>query len=1076
MSFLRKMTSWVLERTLSAVLILMIISVVSALYLLPVEMKPVIVTISMFFLVLGLLLITLLALIHRLEFRMGFRNLIRHKSDTAIAILGFMIGTSIICSSMAIGDTLGNMIEGLVYDGFDLTDEYMTFVGGDGELYSVNGTFANEVSDVIEGYDDETDLIDGISWEYERDGSVIDLDTILMEPRMNLRSFHPDTTSSFGELYVDGEKVQMDLEYNEVYITSKAADLIEARAGHTLQIFSGLGMGNFTVRAVLDQVGRANSFSEESIFMSREAIWDLFNETYTEGPWGEGGNWSGGVYNILKVSNTGGRVEGGEHCDRVIKDLEERLNDELVNPLGAGREFEFTGNKADSVDQAKESMDTFTKLFLAFGAFTIIVGITLIINIFVMLSEERKEEMGITRAIGMKRKELRLVYLFEGTFYSFLSSFVGVLLGLASGYGIIVGMQSIFNNLGFADWNIQGYYTITPLSIMLAFVSGFAITIVTTLFITARVARLNIVSAIRSTPVPKKRPRVAAFVQKACGVYDIGSCSADDSLLARTISFVFDRMTVLGILTLTAGFLSLLLGIYLKQYSFTFLGLSFILIGMAMIARYFLNQRATYTLAGALVLLLWTVDLPFFDGYSGDIEMFVLSGVFMVTSGVLLLVWNTDIILWIVEKIVMVLGASPASIKMAVSYPLKKRFRTGVTIFMFALIIFTITGMSMITNIMNLNIDSFERTLGGGYDLIGVSQTGIPDLREAVIEGENNPLFDIDVVDRINWEDTVSMSMGLVSINISMAFYGQEFEQEFPYQCAGVSDHFIEKNTYGFSKVDWDLVYPGGKGPEENSDVWNSIRENDTLVILDGAMIGEGGFGPPTSGLIDVGDVIELVSFNGTHINRTVIAFTEQQGINAVFMYNTTAERDFGVSEEKVHLFRVKDGEDIEKVSDDLRRALLFYGFYTIIVRDLIETILETQNSFFDLLNAFLSLGLVIGVIGLGIVTLRSVYERRHEIGMMRAIGFKKRTVIFTFLGESSFIAGAGLLIGSVLGMILGWNLWRDDLRESMPEFGIPWLKIAIIVGIAFLFAVLSSIAPSAKASRVVPAEALRYE
>jgi len=1072
----RKLLSRLTEIGLYFLLLMMILVVIIVLYVLPSALKPAVTVVAVVLMAVTLGSISFLALMHRLEFRMGFRNLIRHKGDTVIAILGFMIGTSIICSSMAIGDTLSTMVEGLVYDGYHLYDEYIAFPDAQGNYITVNGTFADDMADIAEELDRERDLIDGISWEYEKSGSVVNFNTSLFEPGLTLRTFNWGTADSFGGLFADGKEVGYDLGYDEVYIVKDGAEKLEAQPGHTLRISSGERDRNFTVRAVLDQTGRANSQDGSSIYFSMPALWDLFNESYSEGPRGDGGNWTGGAYNVLGISNNGGRVEGAEHCEEVVSELEKRWNEELDHPLGREREFEFTGNKADDVEQSTQSMQTFTQLFLTFGTFTIIAGITLIINIFVMLSEERKEEMGITRAVGMKRKELRLVYLFEGTFYSLISSLVGVFLGVLAGYLIIVAMQSIFSSMGVEGWNVMESYTVTPLSMILAFVAGFTITIATTLFITSRVSRLNIVSAIRNTPVPRKRPRLVTMAQKVCGVYDIRTCSGDDSPLARALSFLFDRMTLLGFFSLFIGVMSLLIGTAAKQFAPTFLGLSLLMVGIALVLKYFLNNRLTYSLMAVLLLVLWIVDIPFFNDYTGGIEMFILSGIFMVSAAVMLLIWNTDLILWVVERIVLLVGASPASIKMAISYPVKKRFRTGVTIFMFSLIIFTITGMFMISNTFMINIDAFEETLGGGYDVIGISQTGVDDLESSVIKGEQNPLFDIEVSDKVDWENTVSLSIGFLRLNMSMEMYGQVFEEEVPYQCAGINDKFIEKNSYGFSKVDWDLVYEGGEGPREDEDVWQAVKDDPDLIIMDSTLSGDNSFVMATNMVLDAGDELELISFNGTRVKKTVIAFTEQQGINAIFMYNGTAEEEFGVTEERVHLFRIEEGEDTREVANDLRRSLIFYGLYTIIVRELIEEVLETQNAFFDLLNAFLALGLVIGVIGLGIVTLRSVYERRHEIGMMRAIGFKRNSVVMTFLGESAFIAGSGLFLGMVLGILLGWILWKDDLGDLLPEFGIPWVKILVVIGIAFFFAVASSIPPSFRASRVTPADALRYE
>ncbi len=52
-------------------------------------------------------------------------------------------------------------------------------------------------------------------------------------------------------------------------------------------------------------------------------------------------------------------------------------------------------------------MEIFTQLFLVFGSFSVIAGMVLVINIFTMLGEERKSEMGMARALGMRRADLR---------------------------------------------------------------------------------------------------------------------------------------------------------------------------------------------------------------------------------------------------------------------------------------------------------------------------------------------------------------------------------------------------------------------------------------------------------------------------------------------------------------------------------------------------------------------------------------------------------------------------------------------------------------------------------------------
>lgn len=1079
MGLLKKIASIGSEFMLISTLVLLFLLVLIALYVPLGSLSFIVEFLTIFGLILLLICIFwigVLALIHKLQFKLGFRNLIRHKADTIIAILGFMIGTSIICSSLAIGDTMETMVENLSYDSYYLVDEYMEITGGNGEPVDIDGDMANNISSIIWELENEG-LVDGVSWEYTQQFSVINMGTMLFEPVIQCRALNPETYSSFGSLTSDGNDLDYELEPYEAYMSKDLSEDLEAETGSVVLISNGIESVNFTVKAIVDDQGRASSSNGAALYMNFQDLWSISNVTPVgQGPVGDGRDWSGGVYNILLVSNEGGKIEGADHCEDVVSKAEKNLK-VLPHPLGPNGEWKFNGNKEEVVETSVNSMEIFTKLFLVLGTFTIIVGITLIINIFVMLSEERKEEMGISRAIGMRRKDLRMTYLFEGTLYSIVSSFVGVILGMGSGYAIIWGMQSIFESFGAGGLDLLGNYTVTPLSLVLSFIAGFTITITTTLVITRRVAKLNIVSAIRNTPIPLKRPRLVTLTQKLCGVYDVKSCSGDDSTLSKILEYFFNKMTILGFVLIFLGIPITLLGVVLEHFGPTSLGISMILIGLALVIKHFTNERITYTIAGVLVLIFWMIPLPVFEDYAGGMEMFILSGIFMVTSAVMILIWNSDILLWLIDKVVTLIGLSPAVIKMAISYPMKKKFRTGVTIFMFALIIFTITGMSMIVHIMNVNIQGWEKTIGGGYNVIGVSTFGIEDLEATVLEEESNNIMGIEVYSQIDWDNTVSISVGVLTINQTLTMQGMHFNNEIMYQCAGVDSDFIEKNSYGFSEVDWDLVYPGGSSEHHDRDVWRAIEENPDLVALDGMMGGESAFGPAGgAGAMKAGDTLKLINVNGTEMEKTIVGFTEQMGISAVFMSEETAEDEFSVTEKQVHLFAFNDGVKDQDAANDLKRVLLRYGMYTVIISDIIEEMLEAQNAFFNLFNAFLSLGLIIGIIGLGIITLRAVYERRHEIGMMRAIGFKKRAVVTAFIGESSFIAGSGLILGTVLGIILGWMLYRDGFADTMDEFGIPWMKLLGIAGLAFVIAILSTVPPALKAASVTPANALRYD
>lgn len=103
--------------------------------------------------------------------------------------------------------------------------------------------------------------------------------------------------------------------------------------------------------------------------------------------------------------------------------------------------------------------------------------------------------------------------------------------------------------------------------------------------------------------------------------------------------------------------------------------------------------------------------------------------------------------------------------------------------------------------------------------------------------------------------------------------------------------------------------------------------------------------------------------------------------------------------------------------------------------------------------------------------------ERRKQIGVLRALGFQKGMVQRSFLLETSFIA----LLGIALGVALGAGLSVQILDQMSDYFAgityqVPWVNIVVVVIIAYGASLLTTYLPARLASKVYPAEALRFE
>jgi putative ABC transport system permease protein len=180
-----------------------------------------------------------------------------------------------------------------------------------------------------------------------------------------------------------------------------------------------------------------------------------------------------------------------------------------------------------------------------------------------------------------------------------------------------------------------------------------------------------------------------------------------------------------------------------------------------------------------------------------------------------------------------------------------------------------------------------------------------------------------------------------------------------------------------------------------------------------------------------------------------------------------------------LHLFALRDGVDAGATAQELERAFLANGMEADSTKKLLDDAVAANTTFTRLVQGFMGLGLIVGVAALGVITARSVVERRQQIGVLRAIGFQRGMVQLSFLLESSFIALTSIAVGTTLGVAVAYNVIRDSRQQPSWEnmaFEVPWANLGIIFLAVYLTALATTFAPALRASRVYPAEALRYQ
>ena len=793
----------------------------------------------------------------------------------------------------------------------------------------------------------------------------------------------------------------------------------------------------------------------------------------------------------------------------------------LFRDLKEFRVFDF---KHDALSIADDAGSATTSFFLIMSLFSIMVGVLLIFLIFVMLAAARRSEMGMTRAVGAKRSHLVKMFLFEGTAYALVSAAVGVILGLLVSAFIVIVINRIIATFD-ADFRITTHFTAR--SAIVAYCLGMAITFGTILFSAYRVSRLNIVMAIRGLPeallpseeppfrtrlsyLPKALFRPLIFVirgfklllRKRLGKLALNWVLA---ILWVVIPLIWIADIVVGVFRfawpyLLRGWLTFLLGLLLAVQSATSWerdslfggGVSLMILGAGLMLRTGLKRtalrpevrdRIAFTAIGVGILVMWALPPDTFKSITGelqgDFDVMFIAGIFMVASAVWALMFNADLLLKALTAATGRVGKLRPVLVTAVAYPMSAKFRTGLTLAMFALVIFTLMVMSvLITSFSTSFTDDLDAVVGGWDIEASVNlNTPIEDIRQAIQE---EPRLRIDDFEAIG---------GFTKVFVEVRQAGGQEQRWEDYAVRAADDEYLEAAEFRLK-----LIADGyGTTPE---DVWSALRDDPTLAVVEGIALaispGEENWRPlqfddlfyenEEMSPVDIevreprtGEVVQLTVIGV--LDRIHESFDENNGmlVSKVALDNAIP---FPVPI-ATYQFKAVEGADLEQVAKDLEASFLEHGMEAEALEALFREAFAAFRAFINIFIGFMGLGLVVGVASIGVVMTRAVVERRQQIGVLRAIGYRRRMVQLSFLLEASFIALLGTAIGVVLGLILSYTAIRDIRAEEAEEnlrWVVPWFQIGVIVAVTYVFSLLATYLPARQASRIYPAEALRYE
>ncbi|MGC2034747.1 MAG: FtsX-like permease family protein [Thermoplasmata archaeon] len=963
-----------------------------------------------------------LALRHRLAFRIAMRNVRRGRSRTVLLILGLLIGTTIISGSLIVGDTVNQLNVHFTYiaDGFNDEAIYNQSPIG-AHVYFPYSVFT-DLSNASAGNPN----IAGITPMIIGTTQIFDRSTQIPETNLNLIGVNGNQSAQLGNFVTDAGESLSGPAPGSVLLDDLAASSMNASAGNQLVVYgSGAVPIPLTVQAVVQDNLRGGVLTgglgaSGNVFVTLATAQALENAS--------------GTINWISVTNSGSQVQGATLSSKVSA----QLNASLAQiPAAKGLKVHIL--LQEDVASAETAGSSLTTLFLVLGLFSIVAGAMLIVGIFVMLAEERKGEMGMLRAIGLRRRDLVHAFYFEGLAYSAGSALAGTILGVGVGYGLTYAFSQLFASPGLTQSAILQSFTVTQDSLITAYVAGFLLTLVTVVVASRRASRLNIVRAIRDLPEPP--PTLRAYTY---------------------LAYFGIVLTIVGILIFVPTYRGT------SDVSYPTIAGALIILGLALIASRFARNRLVFSLAGAAFVVWAGVEplrqLVLGTSHTGGIFIVFVEGILMVVGALLLYTFNSTTI---VAAIARVFGRDPrrhAVVRVGLSYPARQPARTTINLAIFALVIFTLVAIASFGSTLQASLNTTVENQSGGYSFVGFSTTPIPDLYGHI---QNNTTL------APMYSAAVPLISGGIQVNVS-GFSGDPYGDNVyaaPVVAPGPSN-FYTTNHFPFSAT-W-------KGMSA-SQVMTELETNGSAAIVDNSYapvttsVTSTSSGPPHPS-VTPGETISVqdpATGNTTHV--VIFGILLESFVTGIWLDPTTAA-GLGYHQQDVYFLTTSPGVSETRAQQAATSAFYPYGLFLLSFQAVLSSSLASTIGIIGLLQIFVGLGLGVGIAGMGIVALRAVVERRREIGMLRASGFTRRMTLASFFVEYSFVALLGIGIGTGLGLLIVYDLTHTAAAasEGVSTLAIPWVNLILILIVTYALAMAAVAGPSLRAARLPPADAVR--
>jgi putative ABC transport system permease protein len=413
---------------------------------------------------------------------------------------------------------------------------------------------------------------------------------------------------------------------------------------------------------------------------------------------------------------------------------------------------------------------------------------------------------------------------------------------------------------------------------------------------------------------------------------------------------------------------------------------------------------------------------------------------------------------WVISKSFLAKRIGPVA-KVSLAHPAAAPLRTAVIMGMFSLTVFSVIVLAGYSVQFEEHSSGYVEDASGEFEILLSSSRQVPlelstDPNEWDLE-ETNP-GDIDAVGLVNravvWVDDGEDSIG--------------------YILRGVDSGFIEHGAIPLE--DWDRALG-----ETQQEAWASLKINENIVFVDSSFaLVDPNTGESIAGMnLPIGKSISLIDISNPGNSREVVvggilSQSSQLFSQGIWMDGEIVDEQYGGVVTRIYVSHgpeVSSAELEKSLSTDLAPS----GVYTSIIEDEILLILGLIFAILTIFQAYLALGLVVGIAGIGVVTYRSVSERSGQIGMLRALGFRKRMVMSGMIIEVSWTSLLGMINGAVVAIAFHYALYQTFWEEQGAKLILPWFEVVSMVLGGWILVLMATWVPVARATKVTPSQAL---